>query len=106
MDYSVQLMDSHFPQDQQRIIEQRYSVALAHHLGGSGQVVLAHRAWAKAKSRQDEVAAAEMSLQEKQAIQRWERADAASRLLALEGYTGALRDLCIQVKTHPVQEVA
>jgi hypothetical protein len=105
MEYSVHLMDKKtFPEEQRRIIEQRYSRALAHQLGGPELVASAHRDWVKAKTHQDEASscASEISLREKQAIVHWEYAETAARLLALEGYTGALDDIYILVKTEAV----
>ncbi|MDW5441801.1 hypothetical protein [Polaromonas sp. SM01] len=102
MNYSVQLMDKKkFPEEQRCAIEQRYSHALAQHLGGPEQVLPAHRAWVNAKTRQDETPGADISLGEKKAIQHWEHAEVAARLLAFEGYTGALEDLYIEVKPCP-----
>ncbi len=103
MDYNIQLMDKKkFPEDQRRIIEQRYGQALAQHLGGTERIAPAHRAWVKAKTRQDETADTEITPGEKQAIQQWEHAETAARLLAFEGYSGAFEDLYIELKTQTV----
>lgn len=101
MDYSIELMDKKkFQQEERRAIEQRYAQALAQHLGGSECIAPAHRAWVKAKTRPDERASADITLGEKQAIQRWEHAETAARLLAFEGYSGAFEDLYIELKTQ------
>lgn len=101
MDYSIQLMDKKkFSAEECRLIEQRYNQALVQQLGSSAEVARSRRAWVQAKTRQDEIAGADISLEEKQAIVYWERAETAARLLALEGYTGALEDLYIDVRVE------
>ena len=105
MEYRVRLMDSKKFSDEQRLaIEARYSQALRQHLGGADAVALAYRAWVGARTRQDEAPDGAISLEEQQAILRWENAEAAARLLAFEGYSGSLEDLYIEVKarTDPV----
>jgi hypothetical protein len=98
MNYRIRLVDSkEFPEQQCRRIEARYAAALVQHLGSPAQVAQARRAWVQAKTREDEARGAALSLEEAQAIVRWERADAAARLLALEGYTGALEDIYFEV---------
>lgn len=99
MNYLIRLVDNEeFPADQRRLIEQRYDQALVHQLGSPEQVAQARRAWVRAKTREDEATSSDLSLEEKRAIVRWERADVAARLLAFEGYTGALEDIYIEVR--------
>ena len=99
MNYLIRLVDNEeFPEEQRRLIEQRYEQVLVQQLGGQYQVALARRAWVQAKTREDEAGGADLSLEEKQAIVRWERAEAAARLLAFEGYAGALEDIYIEVR--------
>jgi hypothetical protein len=82
MDYSIQLMDKKkFSPEECRLIEQRYNRALIQQLGSSAEVARSRRAWVQAKTRQDEMAGADISLVEKQAIVHWERAETAARLL-------------------------
>jgi len=103
MNYLIRLVDNEeFPEEQCRLIEQRYDEALVQQLGSPEQVAQARRAWVQAKTREDEATGSDLSLEEKQAIVRWERAEAAARLLAFEGYTGALEELYIDVKLAPV----
>lgn len=105
MNYLIRLVDNQeFPEEQCRLIEQRYDRALIHQLGSPAQVAQARRAWVQAKTREDEATGSDLSglsLEEKQAIVRWERAEAAARLLAFEGYTGALEELYIDVRLAP-----
>ncbi|OYY39113.1 MAG: hypothetical protein B7Y28_03695 [Polaromonas sp. 16-63-31] len=102
MSYLIRLVDNtEFPEEQCRLIEQRYDRALVHQLGSPEQVAQARRAWVQAKTREDEATETDLSLEEKQAIVRWERAEAAARLLAFEGYTGALEDIYIDVRVSP-----
>jgi len=99
MNYLIRLVDNEeFPEEQRRFIEQRYDQALVHQLGSPEQVAQARRAWVQAKTREDEATSSDLSLEEKRAIVRWERAEAAARLLAFEGYTGALEDIYIEVR--------
>lgn len=99
MSYVIRLMDKkEFPEEQRRLIEQRYDRALVHHLGSPKEVARAHRAWVDAKTRQDELPDSDISPEEKQAIVCWERAEAAARLLAFEGYAGTLEDIYIEVR--------
>ncbi|MDI1238327.1 MAG: hypothetical protein PSV26_12655 [Polaromonas sp.] len=102
MNYLIRLVDNtEFPEEQCRLIEQRYDEALVHQLGCPEQVAQARRAWVQAKTREDDATGSALSLEEKQAIVRWERAEAAARLLAFEGYTGALEELYIDVRLGP-----
>lgn len=102
MPYVIRLMDNEeFPEEQCRLIEQRYDQSLVEQLGSPEQVAQARRAWVQAKTREDEATGPALSLEEKQAIVRWERAEAAARLLAFEGYAGALEDLYIEVQLTP-----
>lgn len=102
MNYLIRLVgNEEFPADQRRLIEQRYDQALVHQLGSPEQVAQARRAWVRAKTREDEATGTDLSLEEKQAIARWERAEAAARLLAFEGYPGALEELYIDVRLSP-----
>ena len=99
MNYLIRLVDNEeFPEEQCRLIEQRYEQSLVEQLGSPAQVAQARRAWVQAKTREDEATGSDLSLEEKQAIVRWERAEAAARLLAFEGYTGALEDIYIEVR--------
>lgn len=99
MNYLIRLVDNgEFPEDQRRLIEQRYEHALVHQLGSPEQVAQARRAWVQAKTREDETTGFDLSLEEKQAIVRWEHAEAAARLLTFEGYAGALEDIYIEVQ--------
>ncbi|MDO9115780.1 MAG: hypothetical protein Q7U63_18545 [Polaromonas sp.] len=99
MNYLIRLVDNQeFPEEQCRLIEQRYDQSLVGQLGSPEQVAQARRAWVQAKTREDEATVPALSLEEKQAIVRWERAETAARLLAFEGYTGALEDLYIDVR--------
>ena len=101
MEYRVRLMDSKkFSEEQCHAIEARYSEALRQHLGGADQVALAYRAWVSARTRQDEAPDGLISLEERQAILRWENAETAARLLAFEGYTGSLEDLYMEVQAR------
>lgn len=103
MNYLIRLMDNEeFPAEQRRLIEQRYDQALVQQLGSPEQVAQARRAWVQAKTREDEATGSDLSLEEKRAIVCWERAEAAARLLAFEGYTGALEELYIDVRLAPV----
>jgi hypothetical protein len=102
MSYLIRLVDNEeFPEEQCRLIEQRYDRALIHQLGSPEQVAQARRDWVRAKTREDEATGPDLSMEEKQAIVRWERAEAAARLLAFEGYTGALEELYIDVRLAP-----
>lgn len=104
MNYLIRLVDNEeFPEEQRRQIEERYDQVLVQQLGSPEQVALARRAWVQAKTREDEAGVAELSPEEKQAILRWELAEAAARLLAFEGYTGALEELYIDVRLAPAR---
>lgn len=104
MNYLIRLVDNEeFPEEQRRLIERRYDQVLIQQLGSPEQVAQARRAWVQAKTREDEVTGPDLSMEEKQAIVRWERAEAAARLLAFEGYTGALEELYIDVRLAPAR---
>lgn len=90
MNYLIRLVDNaEFPEEQCRLIEQRYDQVLVQPLGSPAQVAQARRARVQAKTREDEATGSDLSLEENQAIVRWERAEAAAR----QGYTGALEEL-------------
>jgi hypothetical protein len=104
MNYLIRLVDNEeFPEEQRRLIERRYDQVLIQQLGSPEQVAQARRAWVQAKTREDEATGPDLSMEEKQAIVRWERAEAAARLLAFEGYTGALEELYIDVRLAPAR---